>query len=58
MANMVSLVIQNSKDISPSFHENPSSLSKISEYISISIGYRYSEVEKNYESIAIISYKN
>jgi hypothetical protein len=38
---MISLVIQNSKDISPSFHENPSNLSKISEYLAINIGYRY-----------------
>jgi hypothetical protein len=38
---MVSLVIQNSKDISPSFHENPSILNKISEYIAINIGYKF-----------------
>ena len=39
---MVSVVLQNSKDISASFHENPESLSKISEYIAINIGYKYS----------------
>ncbi len=41
-SNMVSLVFQNSRDISTSFHENPSSLAKIPEYLSINIGYRFS----------------
>jgi hypothetical protein len=57
-SNIISFVIQNSKDISPSFHENPASLAKINEYIAINIGYRYSEADKNYESLAEVTYRN
>ena len=57
-SNFVSLVIQNNKDISPSAHENPSALTHIKEYLSINIGYRYSQTEKNYESFITVSYKN
>jgi hypothetical protein len=40
--SMISLVIQNHKDISPTTHENPASLAKINEYVAINVGYRYS----------------
>jgi hypothetical protein len=43
ISSIISLVIQNQKDISPSFPENPSAVSKINEYVAINIGYRYSQ---------------
>jgi len=44
----VSLVIQNSKDISPSAHDNPAGLAAIEEYLAINVGFRYSDKEHNY----------
>lgn len=48
LSSIISLVIQNQQDISSSVQENPSSLSKIGEYIAVNIGYRYSPHERNY----------
>jgi hypothetical protein len=56
--SIISLVIQNQKDISSAMHENPASLAKINEYVAINVGYRYSQNEKNYESLIYVTYKN